>query len=521
MSDTTRCRGLDSDGQQCICLRADTTYVDENNKTKCTDCDHIASAHPQAKANFSTLIRGFRDAAKLPNPSSTPLKASQADAEAETAAGLRGGSVNKKRKKDSQATSGESSSKKPNPPIQKTPAAPPPTSSQTKVKYCHAFLLPYGLTADGALSKGTLPDAAERQKLESAKLIVHRSTANPFIINTTWNNDSAKAAVADLFPQAHRYMEHHFPWEMQPWSVVTAFKSVLTLRGEQFPDGEDLGRHVLEPFKGRVIQDRTLYLVSKERIPRAHWKDWDTYMLDSDLGSDIDTVPSEDIKHTPVKARPAYKGKGKGKANDPIKEETEDIPVKEEKSFTSLDYSESDMRKAARIRTRLSSVLGAIEKQTFSIPGSSPEPEASGSQEVTVISDDEDLPPLFLAQNSPSPPSPSPPSPSPPPFMTQTPHASTFGGMSTAPSFTGGLAPPATAGPATPASLTAAPVAPLPPAPAPAVPLAALFPTIPSFAAAGVVIPQMPDNGGETPAPPSAGSSATHRFRRMGRGRHE
>jgi hypothetical protein len=109
MSDPTLCRGIDANGNQCICMRAKDTYVDEHNRTRCTNCDHIESAHPEPKPSVTSFVKGFRDAAKLGSSSSisAPVKASHEDTEAETSAGLRP----KKRKSD---TSVDPPPKKPN-----------------------------------------------------------------------------------------------------------------------------------------------------------------------------------------------------------------------------------------------------------------------------------------------------------------------------------------------------------------------------------------------------------------------
>jgi hypothetical protein len=109
MSDPTLCRGINANGNQCICMQAKDTYVDEHNRTRCTNCDHIESAHPEPKPSVTSFVKGFRHAAKLGSSSSisAPVKASHEDAEAETSAGLRP----KKRKSD---TSVDPPPKKPN-----------------------------------------------------------------------------------------------------------------------------------------------------------------------------------------------------------------------------------------------------------------------------------------------------------------------------------------------------------------------------------------------------------------------
>ena len=106
MSDinSTRCLGRDPDtGEQCICMRCTKTHVVDN-RTLCSNCGHIDSAHPYtppeeppARTDVGSLIKKFRDAGKLgvASSSSSQSKASQSEAEAETKNGLR-----KKRKSE-------------------------------------------------------------------------------------------------------------------------------------------------------------------------------------------------------------------------------------------------------------------------------------------------------------------------------------------------------------------------------------------------------------------------------------
>jgi hypothetical protein len=97
MSDPTLCRGTDPEGNQCICLRAKETYLDDDtNRTLCKNCGHIESAHPEPPTSAGTMVRGFRDAARFASSSSHSVKATHQEAEAEMSAGLRP----KKRKSD-------------------------------------------------------------------------------------------------------------------------------------------------------------------------------------------------------------------------------------------------------------------------------------------------------------------------------------------------------------------------------------------------------------------------------------
>ncbi|KAJ7681696.1 hypothetical protein B0H17DRAFT_1138294 [Mycena rosella] len=91
------CRGKDSDGTQCICIRCMETHEVEG-KLLCKSCGHIKSAHPALKSGVGNFIRNFRDAGKLSDSSSGSSSSvgksskgsvSIEEAEAETNAGLR------------------------------------------------------------------------------------------------------------------------------------------------------------------------------------------------------------------------------------------------------------------------------------------------------------------------------------------------------------------------------------------------------------------------------------------------
>lgn len=89
--------GKDDKGEQCICMRCTTTHVVDN-RTLCSNCGHIESAHPyhspQPPVAVGSLIKQFQAAGKLgaahpASSSSSKFKASQSEAEAETNNGLR------------------------------------------------------------------------------------------------------------------------------------------------------------------------------------------------------------------------------------------------------------------------------------------------------------------------------------------------------------------------------------------------------------------------------------------------
>ncbi|KAF7363700.1 hypothetical protein MSAN_01027700 [Mycena sanguinolenta] len=390
MVDDNRCRAMTVDGQQCICLRAENTYVDQDQRTKCRDCDHIASAHPKAKPSIGSFFKGFQDAAQGSSSSSSSksVKVSREEAIAETSAGLRNV---KKRKSDSNSDTTLKKAKKVNAGKEKS----------LQMSYGTVIFLPWG-AADGQLPvrHNKTPSADELQELQKAKLVVFASPDRPLVIDSSWTNAEANTEVQALFPEALQFLFHKYPNERQLWLGATVYKTKLTVATDSLLTGVELSRYCR--VLGRTARDRVLYLVSQYRIPshQWEWKEPDS----EDLGSDIDSVSSEPIVFTPPKPKPAYKGKGKAKATD-VKMEPEIDPKSAE------DEPETDMRHAAKMRTRLAS--GVIKKKTVSIPGSD-----DGEPEVVVVSDgeannlrpltaadDEDLPSLFMpGDRSPSPP---------------------------------------------------------------------------------------------------------------------
>ncbi|KAJ7475339.1 hypothetical protein B0H11DRAFT_2235624 [Mycena galericulata] len=360
MSDPTLCRGVDADGKQCICLRAKDTYVDPDNRTRCTNCDHIESAHPEERPSATSFVKGFRDAAKLGSFSSS-VKASQAEAEAETSAGLR-------------------------------------PKKREIVKYGKAICLPGSLYSDGTLRRVKLPPPQELEEMRAAGLVVWSAPSRPLSLDTAWDNGETNAEMARLFPKATAFVAHQQsrfaspndpPEKKQLWLAAIVYRQSVTLASDPFPTAAELANHC--KVLGRPVTDRVVYIVPKNKIPEHRWKNWDQVDSD-DLGSEVDTVPSEDLIVTPRKS--VHRKKLKIKAEPGLDADS--------------DGQESDMRKAAKMRTRLSS--GAIKKKALFIPGSSDvegEPQAgpSGSSKdiVEVSDDDEELFPFALAGSGRSP----------------------------------------------------------------------------------------------------------------------
>ncbi|KAJ7462585.1 hypothetical protein FB451DRAFT_1180882 [Mycena latifolia] len=393
MSDPTMCRGKDSDGNQCICIRCSETETVKG-KLLCKSCGHIESAHPEPKASVGSIIRGFRDAGKLGSSSGgSSVKASNEEAVAETSAGLR-----KKRKSDTD-TEPPAGSKKPK--AGKDIAKKKNWGEESKSNtgrwssyHTESRILPDAVQ-DGALRQSKVPKAEVLEQMRSAGLVVLNSPKTPLVINTGWDCDDMKKEIAKLLPKPMEWLERqeypgdpNDPTEIQEqlWRGVKREGKNLTVGMDALPTGVVLGHHC-------NVRGST----SKVKIPEKNYLNWDASESEpesEDLGSDIETVLSEDIIMSPPK--PVLKKK-KRKSK-----------IKVEPGYDGESQQESDMRKAAKMRTRIST--GTITYKPLFIPGSSdgPDPEPqdapSKSGEVLIVSNDEDFPPPAPTL-APSPPS--------------------------------------------------------------------------------------------------------------------
>ncbi|KAJ7808401.1 hypothetical protein B0H14DRAFT_3762246 [Mycena olivaceomarginata] len=262
------------------------------------------------RPSIGAFVKGFRDAGKLGVASSSSVKASREEAEAETSVGLRP----KKRKSDST-----------------TDTEPPPTKKTNKGGKSQDKLsrpkegeeVKYG-KLDGTLRQPKVPDAAEMETMCQRGLVILSTPDKPLFLNTSWSNKKLNAKFKQLLPGPIGFCEKH------PYAGDTDASPEIR---------EQIADHCKIP--GRSPSDWVVYLVSKVRIPKPRWS-WEEQSDSEDLGSDIETVPSEDLVRTPRK--PLRKGKGKVKSEPKIKSEPD--PEAEE--------DEPDMRKAAKMRTRLS-----------------------------------------------------------------------------------------------------------------------------------------------------------------------
>ncbi|KAJ6597749.1 hypothetical protein DFH09DRAFT_1399469 [Mycena vulgaris] len=520
MSDPTMCRGKDADGHQCICMRSTDTHVVEG-KVLCKNCGHIESAHPEPKPSTSAFVRGFRDAAKLGSTAGTSFKASKQEAEAETNQGLR-----KKRKSDVDTE----------PPIVKKSKATKPTPKKEGevVKYGKLVFLTPGIV-DGVLKEDAVPSAATLDLMGSAGLVVLSTPGKPLIMNTAWSCDRVNREIKKLLPDVIGYLEKK-PYrglpedapeiQKQLWMGLIRNKKHLSVALSDLPTGVELADRC--KTRGVSTADRVLYLASKARVTQKRFQNWDTPPSDSeseDLGSDIDTVPSEDLVMTPRKPAPKKK-----KINQETAVKLED---------------DSDMKNAAKMRTRMST--GALKRgPSLFIPTSGDDPEedtgsaGSSAQDVVVVSDDDDefppaptlppvTPPLSVIANlwksplridnpkSPSPaPSPQPSSPDrdPPSFYDEFPFGSPPTYITANPIATSSALPAASSSSYLSGGSSTVPAFSL--SSTSTTPLTFSTPSLPSWASSSRLTDALPSNANTSVADvaPSA-----PRFKRMGKGR--
>ncbi|KAJ7912853.1 hypothetical protein B0H13DRAFT_2326912 [Mycena leptocephala] len=307
--------------------------------------------------SVGAFVRGFRDAARLGSGSGT-AKASKEEAEAETSAGLR----IKKRKSDTDTE-----------PASKKAKGKGKEIRGEKVKYGKLVFLTCGIS-NGALENPKIPSTHQLEAMRAAGLVRLTNPKKPLFIDTNWGNKEANAHVKELVADAITFLENQpytgtpsdsLPVKKQLWMGCVKQGKSLIVAGDPLPTGVELADHCKAA-------------ASKAKIAERHWK-WNASDSE-DLGSDVDPVPSEDRIMTPRKPAPKKQPK-----------------IKLEPSVSSED--ESDMRKAVKMRTRIST--GTLKRKSLFIPGSSdgledPQDGPSGltNEEIVIVSDDDDDPPL-------------------------------------------------------------------------------------------------------------------------------
>ncbi|KAJ7500568.1 hypothetical protein B0H11DRAFT_2275799 [Mycena galericulata] len=385
MSDPTMCRGRDTDGNQCICMRCTATHVVDD-KVICKSCGHIESAHPEPRTSVDSVLNRYRDAGRLIGSST---KASKEEAEAETNAGLR------KRQRSQTDTEPPSKRSKADKGKEKE------KSNGKLVEYGKLVFLTGGVSESGLLLQTKVPSPQYQNELRGAGLVVLSSPDSQLAINTAWSNRRVNQEVKRWVPDAISYLERQRyagnpgdspEVKKQLWLACTRDGKQLMLAGDSLPTGVELADHV--KTRGTAKSDRVLYLVSKAKISShryLNWKDPESEMEIDELGSDVDSVPSEDIEVQ----KPAPK-KHKGKARAAVKQEIID---------------DTDMKQAAKKRTgvaggtRLSTGTVKWNNAADMMPKSTPEdiPESAGGEVLVVSDSDEEFPPAPGLGGSPAP----------------------------------------------------------------------------------------------------------------------
>ncbi|KAK6988483.1 hypothetical protein R3P38DRAFT_2804533 [Favolaschia claudopus] len=379
MTDPTQCRGLEKDGTQCPCLRVDETYTDDDGSLRCRSCKHIVSAHPAPpKANtledLGDYVRSFQSAGKNSGTGNQPLKASREEATSETTEGLGKSSSSKKRK--TETSEAERPKKKANKGKGK---AKEEEADGEDMEFGKLVLLPYGITAEGNMRKSSFPTNTVQETMERSELIVQPPKLMK--INSGWSRQQLQQRLEVYLPNAMHYLGKNpgYPGraddpadvQNQSWLPVVKKNSTLTLQTNPLPTALQLV-NILKGQQGRAKSVRTLVLVSKPKIPQSAWT-WEESkeedgsdaeaVLDpsaddalDELASDLDTLPSEDIIHAPSTStssetkKKVFIKKEKGEGAKIVVKEEEEVEVESDQ--------ESDMRQAARRRTRLGT--GAI-----------------------------------------------------------------------------------------------------------------------------------------------------------------
>ncbi|KAJ7769156.1 hypothetical protein DFH07DRAFT_769056 [Mycena maculata] len=386
--DSTRCLGRDPDGHQCICMRCTKTHVVDE-RTLCSNCGHIESAHPEPRVAVTSLVRQYRDAGRLhkASDSSSKAKATQSEAEAETNGGLK-----KKRKSGTDTeppVKGSSSRGK------KKEENPTKRVKGEDVEVGHVAVLVRGTRGKPdnlTLAYSKAPNQRDLDNMRKYKLAVMATPEQPLTINTAWNTERCDKFFRTLFPDLFRHLARHPPKadlaaseevQQQQWLAVLKQHQSVQLATDPLPTGAILAQHAKR--KGHSISERVIFIATKNKVSSERYEDWnvesDSEGPEPEEGSSDFDMLDQDEEETPRKAAPKSKGKGKPKSQTLV---NASVAVKLEKEDPIL--LDSDMKMAAKMRTRLDSK--AIKKKKFLIPNSSDDERP----QVIEVSDEEDFP---------------------------------------------------------------------------------------------------------------------------------
>ncbi|KAJ7497851.1 hypothetical protein B0H11DRAFT_2226499 [Mycena galericulata] len=232
--------------------------------------------------DITSYVENLRDAGKVkaaPVASSSKLKSSLSEAEAETTSGLR---PNAKGKRKNPFGAGSRTDTEPEA-SQKRP--------KTEKKVVHEKLVPVQKVA--FLPNGMLSTPEDRLEFSA-----------------NWTNAQMCTWIEGHFPDPIGYLKTH-PYgadtdrpeaiQRQLWRLCIKSGHELSVSAQSLPTGANAMNVCAPP--GRTIAQRVLIITSKRRIPVSRYMDWDG--PDSD---DEEYIPSEeDESETPP-------GKGKNKA---------------------------------------------------------------------------------------------------------------------------------------------------------------------------------------------------------------
>ncbi|KAJ6518488.1 hypothetical protein DFH09DRAFT_1373411 [Mycena vulgaris] len=355
--DPARCCGREADGTQCICKRCSQTHLVDG-RTLCTNCNHIESAHPELSRDPGSLIRQFQAAGKLGGtrkiaPAPLSPKATEEEADQETNSNLR-----KKKRKSGTDTE---------PPTRRVKAkvTKPQKEEAAKgevVKLGHVVFPVSGTTGRPrclTLKDDKPPNPIQLNRMCQYGIAVRSTPDRPLAINTGWETARCTKYFSTLFPELFLHLDRHSPKadpnapsqvQKQQWLGVIKHRQSIALAADELPTGAQLAHHCKN--HGHAAKDRILYIATKITVPFERYHDWEADSEEEepeDEEMDFDMLDESD--ESPRK--PVSKGKGKGKA--PASEPPsvkKVISVKVEKPEDNLP---SDMKKAAQIRTRLTS----------------------------------------------------------------------------------------------------------------------------------------------------------------------
>ncbi|KAJ7191545.1 hypothetical protein GGX14DRAFT_578848 [Mycena pura] len=294
--DPTYCAHTNENGKQCICRRCKAIRLTDDGVEVCTSCGHIESAHPDIIESkppppapgiiLKSYLDAGRHASKITASSASNqlkgVKASKEEALEETSAGL------KKRKSDTDTA----------PPSKKAKGKLKATVKSRDVVVHKVVLLTDGIK-NGTLNKTTVPSKLAANELKSNHLVILTTPAKPIVISNGWDNKWANQEVASLFRLPFRYITEVSPDETQHWVSLIAQNKTLHI-ADEFPTGADLIDNCSRSASGNLV----LYLATKIKIPLSRQQNWGAPLSEpesDELGSEIQTLPSEDIIRSPIK----------------------------------------------------------------------------------------------------------------------------------------------------------------------------------------------------------------------------